>query len=152
MDFMKMAKASLLPAGLIIVIGLVASMIGVIPVIGLVGGLIGLLAFFVLNPIIMAWAGFKWSKDNGMDLAGSAITGGFAGLIASIVGGIINLVLSTLSGGATSGGTGAAIGAAFSIIGIVVMVPVYTIGGLICGAIGGFLSDKIGAPAKSGKK
>ena len=54
MDFNKMLMAAKTPIMAIVGIYILASIISFIPVIGLIGGLLGLLAFFVLNPIILA--------------------------------------------------------------------------------------------------
>jgi len=55
MELNKMLDVAKIPAAAIIIINIVALVIGLVPVIGLAGGLLGLLAFFVLNPILIAW-------------------------------------------------------------------------------------------------
>ncbi len=157
MDFMKMLKAATLPIGIMIAMVIAADVLTLIPVIGLVGvGLSGL-AFFVLNPILLGWSGFKAAKEMGADLTGSAITGALAGLVVSIVSTIIGLVFSLIGGavvGASSGAAGAGIVAGIgligTIIGAVVLIPVFVVGGAVCGAIGGYAATNMGksAPAK----
>lgn len=145
MDFKKCLKAATISIIAMIAIWGVSTVVSLVPVIGLVGGIIGVLQFFVLNPILLAYAGFAMVKGNkGSGLIDGAVSGGIAGFASSLVIAILSTILMLVGIGAAVSGSGseaAAYGAAAAGIGIVVqfgMVIAITIAGLVLGAIGAF--------------
>ena len=144
MDFQKSLKVAMMPAGIMIAIGVVSTLLGTfVPLLACIVGLPVLLAQIVVN----AWAGYKSVKEAGMDLMGGAVTGAVAGAIAGLVNAIVSFVLSLAGIGvglATGGGSGAALGGALAAgIGIVaiILAPIFgAIVGLILGAIGAFVA------------
>lgn len=150
MEFSKILEAAKIPIIAIIAIYLVSTIITFIPVIGMLGGIISLLAFFVLNPILLGWAGFEGAKKFGGELVDGAIIGAFAGAASSLVNGIIGVVLLTLGMGVAGAnieglegaGVGAGIGLIAGLIGIIVSLVIFIVGGAICGAIGAFVGKK----------
>ncbi|MBI5227538.1 hypothetical protein HY988_03030 [Candidatus Micrarchaeota archaeon] len=144
MDFQKSLKVAMLPAGIMIAIGVVSTLLGTfVPFLVCIVGLPVMLAQIVVN----AWAGYKAVKEGGMDLMGGALTGAITGAIAGLVNAIVGFVLSLAGIGvglATGGGQGAAIGGAVAagigIIGIIIAPIFGAIIGAILGAIGAFVA------------
>lgn len=149
-DLNKSLEAGKISLAAMLGIWLVALVLSFVPLIGLVGGMLSLLQFFVLNPILLGYAGYVGTKKLGMDLTGAALTGGAVGFVASLVMGVVGTVLAVIGVGvATAGygmsGEGAAVGAfalAAVLIGAVISVAIHTVGGLVCGAIGSAVAGK----------
>ncbi|MBM3229904.1 hypothetical protein FJZ26_05710 [Candidatus Parvarchaeota archaeon] len=141
----KMSMIAMLALWIVItVLGIVAPMLN----------LLGLLQFFVLNPLLLAYAGFVATKKMNMDLVGGVLAGALSGIVVSVVTGIMQIImvavgLGSLANnsplGGTSGASTAAIGAVLlvaTVIGAVFMVGVLAVGGAICGAIGGYIGAR----------
>ena len=79
MDFKKAFAASKKSIIAIIGIWIAAVVLGMIPVIGFIGGLLALLQGFVLNPILLAFAGFVMAKE----MKGTLTDGALAGAVAA---------------------------------------------------------------------
>lgn len=127
-------------------IWIVATVLGMLPVLNIVGALLGTLQFWIINPILLAYAGYIAVKVGKEELAGSAMAGAVAGLVGSVVVAIITMVLALVGvsavasqGEAMGAGTGALV---TGIIGIalVVMIIIITVAGAILGAVGGFFA------------
>jgi hypothetical protein len=146
LDIGKSLKLALIPIVVIIVLGIISLgmsfILNLVPLIGAIMCVIGP-GIMLLDCIVLGWAGFKAAKA-GMDIVGGAITGGLTGFITSLVLGVIGLVLNFLGLGvnvATGGDVGTAVlGAGFSLIGGVIVIGVsvviWTVVGLVLGAIG----------------
>lgn len=138
LDIQKCLNAALMPAAVVIVVGIVLALLGrFVPAAACLVGLPGLL----INLVVLAWAGFRVVKEMGMDLVGGAVTGAIAGLVAGLVGGIINIVLMLALG---VPGMGAAVGAAVlgvaAVVGLIAGMVIGLVEGAICGAVGAFVA------------
>lgn len=131
-DFGKCMQEAKIGIIVISALGVIATLFGKLGFL-LVGGLIGTLQFFVLNPIILIYLGFRSGK-NGMSLGDSAITAALAGLVAGLVISIIGIFADAI--------TGQALGLIVGIIGTIINIFMLTIGGLVCGAIGNLIASK----------
>lgn len=149
-DIGKSINAALLPAVILIALGIVSNVIGAIPILNFLLCIIGI-PLFIVNLAILGWSGFRAVKKYGMDLVGGAITGALAGGVSGFVNGIIGLILTMLgigAGAAMGGGDlgGLAMGAGFELIAGIISIVVGLIFGLILGAIlgaaGAFVAQK----------
>ncbi len=111
--------------------------------------MLSLLQFFVLNPILLGYAGYNGTKKLGMYLTGAALTGGAVGFVASLIMSVVGTILAVVGVGVAAasygGGEGAAIGTIALVavlISAVISVAIHTIGGLVCGAIGSAVATK----------
>ncbi|MCI0503689.1 hypothetical protein L0Y65_03170 [Candidatus Micrarchaeota archaeon] len=150
-DIGKALKTALIPAVLVIILGIISQgigfILGIVPFLSVIMCAIGP-GIMLLQVICLAWAGFKAVKEAQMDLVGGALSGGIAGVISSVVLGVISAVLAVLGIGANVVGSdslgGAAIGAGIGIvaivIGLVVGIIFWTVVGLVMGAIGSFVA------------
>ena len=152
-DMNKSLEAGKMSLAAMLGIWLVVTILGFVPLINFVGGLLGLLGFFVLNPILLGYAGYVGTKKFGMDLTGAALTGGFVGFAASVIMGVANGILAMLgvtASAAVNGGMGGATGAVLTggailavvVVAAVIGVTIHTVGGAVCGAIGSVIAGK----------
>ncbi|MDD5340050.1 MAG: hypothetical protein PHV13_02265 [Candidatus ainarchaeum sp.] len=138
LDIKKCFDASLMPAAVVIAIGILATLVGrFVPTLACVLGLPVMLA----GLIVLAWAGYRAVKEMRMDIIGAAVTGLLAGLIAALVGGIISLLLMIVLGAAGTGAAGVALFDVVAILGLVIGTVVGAVEGAVCGAVGGFVAN-----------
>ncbi len=150
-DLGKAFKVALIPAVLVMVLGIISTglsfVLNIVPFLGLIMCAIGP-GILLLQAICLGWAGFKATKEAQMDLIGGALSGGIAGFVSSVVLGVISAVLTVLGIGASVMGSdslgGAAIGAGLGIVAIVIAlvagIVFWTVVGLVMGAIGSFVA------------
>ena len=98
----------------------------------------------LVEMVILAWAGYRVVKEQGMDLFGGAVTGAIAGIISSFVSGIIHLLLVVLGISAgninpTISGYGADMVSIIIMLAFVLAVALITILGAVEGAVGGVI-------------
>lgn len=143
LDIGKIFGAIMIPAVLLVLTGIFATVVGAIPVLNLLLCVVGL-PLFVVNLAIMGWAGYKAAKEAGADVLGGAVGGGLAAFIAGTVSAVISVVLSVLGFGvtvATGGDTGSgALGAGMGIVGALIGVVISTGFGLVLGAVGALVA------------
>ena len=149
MNIEKMFEAAKISIAAIIGLYIVAMIISFVPALGVFGGLLSVLSFFVLNPILLGWAGYVTVKKYKGKLADGAMVGAFAGAISSLVNGILSLILLTMgltAVGASQSSVGAMLGGEIGlmagIMGLVISVVIFVVGGAICGAIGAYIVGK----------
>lgn len=150
MDFKKIINAALVPTVALVVLGIISTVIGFalgtfLPIVGGIASIILGLVFFVIDCLILGWAGYRAARNYQLDILGAAITGAIAAFISSIINSIISIVL-TLIGiipAATSSSAGAVIGGGavivIMLIGLVIGAIISIVIGAVLGAIGGFL-------------
>jgi hypothetical protein len=142
LDFNKCVNASLMPAAVLIVVGLVSTLAGhFVPTLACLLGL----PMLLIELVVLAWAGYVAAKELKMDLVGGAVTGALAGAISAVIGGILNLLLAFVGIGTSGlGAAGVAIDATVlavaAVIGIVIGLVLGAIMGAIMGAIGAFVA------------
>jgi len=149
MKIEKMFEAAKMSIAGIIGIYLVSILVSFIPMLGVFGGLLSLVAFFVLNPILLGWAGYLTVKNYKGQVADGAMVGALVGGVSSLVNGIISLLLITVgmvAVGASTSTVGAMIGGEVGlmagIMGLIVSMVIFIVGGAVCGAIGAFVIGK----------
>lgn len=144
LDIKKCFDASLMPAAVLIVVSLVATLLGqFVPALACILGF----PILLIQIVVLAWAGYAAVKERRMDLVGGAVTGALAGAIATLVSGIINILLGLIgigvavsNVGAVGAGIGGAVLGVAAIIGLVIGMVIGAIMGAILGAIGAFIA------------
>jgi hypothetical protein len=130
----KCLDAALLPAATIIVI---ASILQAIAVFMPSAADFLVLPVLIIDLIILAWAGYRAAKMQGMDFSGGVVTGAIAGVISGLVDGIINAVLTVLGvTGANTATDGTLVLAVAIILAIIASLLIGAVGGAVCGAVG----------------
>lgn len=160
MDLGKMFKLSLVPAGAMILLSLVNTVIGIVPVLNFLVCLTGPIGFLIALAVL-GWAGYNAVKAGGLDVVGAAGTGAIAGGLSGLVSGIVQLAVlmlgmgpqGLLDGGVGAGALGAGVGAAIGVAAVILGTMLNLIIGAVLGAIGGFIAgSKVGATAAPAKK
>lgn len=166
MDFKRIISASIIPIIIFIVLGIVGVILGFLLSIflatlgSLIGGLLGL-GVFVVQCLILLWAGYQAAKKYQLDIVGSSATGALTAFVGAIINSIVSIIANFIAAsmklvpavaaaGQNTGGTaalaGTAIGAgaAALICGpflVLVSAVIAAVIGAILGAIGGFLGQ-----------
>jgi hypothetical protein len=143
-DMQKVMKVVPMPIAALIGVSIAGLVLSYIPVLGCIVGL----PLMVAGWVVLGWAGFKASKEEGMDLVGGAVCGAVTGVVGGLIGGLINFAVimlgfgaSTLGSGDLAGaGVGAAIGGVALVFGLVFGVVLNTVLGAIFGAIGSYVA------------
>ena len=129
-------------------IWLLATILGFLPIVGLVGGLIGTFQFWILNPILLAYAGYTAVKIGKDDYSAAALSGALAGFMGSAIVAVLSVILVVFgigSAAAQSGAVGLGVGAVVAgIVGVaqMAMVVMVTIAGAVLGLAGALLAGK----------
>lgn len=155
MDFKKIINAALIPTVVLIVIGVIGTILGFalstfVPLAGAIAAIVLGLGIFVVNCLVLGWAGYRAARNYKLDILGAALTGSLAALIAGIVNSIVSLVLNLAgvlpAAAAASNQLGAATTGAFVLvafaIGFVIGIVFNIVIGGVLGAIGGFIGQK----------
>ncbi len=144
MDFKKIMKAVMIPAGVLIAISIAETVVGVIPVLNVVAACCLGIPMLILKAAVLGWAGYAAVNEHKLDLVGGILTGGIAGFVGALVGGLVSFVFGLVGFGASvamGGDVGnAALGGGFGVVNIIIGIAVGTILGLILGAIGAFVA------------
>ncbi|MCX8194993.1 MAG: hypothetical protein N3G22_02705 [Candidatus Micrarchaeota archaeon] len=115
------------------------------------GGLLGLAQFFIINPLLLGYAGYLAAKKFGSDLVGGAAAGALSGLVASAVMGVAGLLLVIVGIGSAASKIEDAVAetgiystflVGAMIIGALISVAIHTVGGAVCGTIGAFVAKR----------
>jgi hypothetical protein len=136
-------------------IWVIAVVLSILPVIGLLGGLLGTLQFWIINPILLGYAGYVAVKVGKGKLADGAMAGAIAGLVGSVVVAVLAIIRDIALLGVSPASQGGALGAGMEagwigLIGIaqLVMVVIVTIAGAVLGAVGAFFAQSQGPKKK----
>lgn len=152
MDFKRIINAAMVPTIILVVLGIIGTILGFLlgKFLPFIGGIIGIvlgLGIFVVECLILGWAGYSAAKKYQLDVVGAALTGALSAFVASIINGIISIVLSlvglmpVVSSNPLETTIGGAATLVFLLIGLVIGVVIYTVIGVVLGAIGGFLGQ-----------
>jgi len=174
MDFKKIINAAKFPTVLLTVLGAMWVLIGLLlsrfPDSGLIiivvlGG-----GVFVIQCLVIIWIGYSKVKKYQFDLLDATLTAGLASaisttllnLITSIIL-IVLLLVAYIAPSTTSkplGTIGGAVGAVFNVISLLIVSAISVvwwgvislIGGLVLGAIGGFIAERTNSQEKPSEK
>lgn len=136
MDFKKIISAAMIPTIVLVVLGIVNAVISVVitkylPLLCFIPMLLSL-PIYVINLIILGWAGYSAAKKYQLDLVGAALTGVLAAFVSSIISQIVLLVLQLA--------TGLFDLLQWVLISVLIIIAAVVLGAVL-GAIGGFLGQ-----------
>jgi hypothetical protein len=120
--------------------------LGYVPLIGVLGGMLVLLQSVLLNPILLAYAGFATVKKAKGSVVDGAISGAIAGFVMFALLAVIGIVVAiaglglNLSVGNLLGGLVGTFLVGVSTIADIVLIVFMTVVGFILGAVGAFLA------------
>lgn len=144
-DFGKVTKAAMLPTGILIILGIAASILYAIPFLGGALACLTGIPLFLVQIAILGWAGFKAVKEEGLDLVGGVVVGTAAGAVSALVVAIVGFVIRLLGIGviAATGNTfAAATGGIAIILGIIIAPILGAIMGAVCGLVGALIAGQ----------
>jgi len=152
MDLKKVITATLVPAVLLTVFGVINTVLNFVintyvPLLCFLP-LILTLIMFVISCAILLYAGYAAARKYQLDIVGASLTGLLAGLVSSIIVQLVSLVLILVGilPSASSNPLGAAASGAFNLIGWIIwsvlVIGAYTVVGAVLGAIGGLIGRK----------
>ncbi len=137
-DVGKSLKAATVPLAIFVAIGVFASAIGYfVSTLWFIGLLVP-----PVNAVLVAWAGYKAVKEQGLGILGGAISGLIVGTVGAVVNGIAGTALAFISYSLYE------VGAAFTVaailmgafVGIAFWVVIGIVGGPILGAVGAYVA------------
>lgn len=141
-DIGKSLKASSIPLLVFIVLGFVSSLITIfVPTLYCVGWIV-----IPVNAVLVAWAGFRAAKEQGLDLVGGALAGMIVGTVGAIVTNVVGVVISIIA--SFLNGANGLLTIGFIIGGALL----WTAGWIVIGLIGGPILGAIGAYIAGMKK
>ncbi|MFA6489177.1 MAG: hypothetical protein WCT52_00685 [Candidatus Micrarchaeia archaeon] len=128
-------------------IWLLATVLGFLPIVELVGGLIGTLQFWIINPILLAYAGYAAVKIGKENYSAAVLSGALAGFAGSAIVAVLSVILVVFGIGVAAGSDAAGIGIGAVVAGLVgvgqmAMVVMITICGAVLGLVGAIVAGK----------
>jgi hypothetical protein len=144
LQFEKALNAALIPTAIMTAIAITSSFLGMVPELLCCIGI----PLFVVDLLILGWAGFRSVSECKLDIGEGAVAGGIAGLVSSFIGGLINLVISLFFVGLVAGvnyGQGnplydSLVSGLGSVAVFIIAVAITTGAGLLMGAIGAWVA------------
>ncbi len=136
MDFKKIITAAMIPTIVLIVLGVINALLNFVitkylPLLCFLPALLTL-PIYVIDLVVLGYAGYSAAKKYQLDLVGAALTGALAGFMSSVISQIVSVVLAAATGTLNILGW---------VIVSVVLVVAAVMFGLLLGAIGGFLGQ-----------
>ena len=129
-------------------LGVLIGLVSLIPFVGFLSIPLIVMQTALINPVLLAYAGYVGAKETGGGIGMGAVAGLFAGLVCGIVLSALAMIETAIGIGtntAYASAYGVISGAAMAgVVGIVLIFSTiaFTIGGAVFGAAGGFLGNR----------
>lgn len=139
MDFKKIISAAIVPTIILIVLGIINAAVNSLvlkyfPLLCFIPTILSLL-IYIIDLLVLGWAGYSAAKKYQFDLVGSALVGLLAGLVSSVVSQIVLLILQLVIG-------------TFNILSWVLVSAFFVVAAIVAGAVLGAIGGFLGQPKK----